>query len=263
MTRQSGFALLMVLWAMAVLALAVAQLAASGRSEAQLAGNLRAGAELQAAADGAIHAAIFAMLRPGASRWPATGDHVVAVAGTRADVQTQDQAGLVNPNTARPALLRALLQRIGMDAPHAESLADAIVDWRTPGTAPRPHGAKADAYRAAGLSYGPPGSPFETTGELRDVLGMTPSVFAALAPHLTVLWDDDPDIAEADAVVAATLLDVGVLKAGGAPSSDTRVVVIRARARRGAAIVTRMAAIRLGFSPDGRPWRVLTWGGDE
>lgn len=257
--RDSGFALLIVLWALALVSLLVAQLAASGRSEASMAGNMRAAAELQARADGAINAAIFELLRPGPSAWATTGEHVVGGVAVR----TRDQAGLVNPNTAPPELLRALLRRAGLDAPHAESLADAIADWRSPGRAPRPHGAKAEAYRAAGLGYGPPGAPFESVAELRDVLGVTPALFAAMAPHLTVLWEGDPDPTLADPVVLLALLDTGQARTDVAARPETRVVTIVARASGGGAAVARHAAIRLGYSPDGRGWRVLAWDSGE
>jgi type II secretory pathway component PulK len=44
----------------------------------------------------------------------------------------------------------------------------------------------------------PAGTPFRSVGELRDVLGMTPELFAGLAPDLTVLTDGDRDLSTRD-----------------------------------------------------------------
>ena len=41
-------------------------------------------------------------------------------------------------------------------------------------------------YRAAGYAYGPRDGPFETVEELKLVMGMTPLLFEALAPVLTI-----------------------------------------------------------------------------
>ena len=71
------------------------------------------------------------------------------------------------------------------------------------GPHPSPHGAKAAQYRAAGMTYGPPGRPFENLDELGYVLGMTKPLLAALKPHLTLWSTSDPDPAAADAVYLA------------------------------------------------------------
>ena len=57
-----GFALLLVLWTMALLALLGAQVTGAGRAETRLAAALRSGAQLQAAADGAIYETIWHVL---------------------------------------------------------------------------------------------------------------------------------------------------------------------------------------------------------
>ena len=52
--RSRGFALLIVLWTLVLIAFVVAQVTAAGRTEIRIAGNLAANAAAQAAADGAI-----------------------------------------------------------------------------------------------------------------------------------------------------------------------------------------------------------------
>jgi general secretion pathway protein K len=122
-------------------------------------------------------------------------------------VRVDDESDRVNLNTAPGVLLRALVIEVGGAPGLASQLAAAILDWRTSGTFPRQGGAKTSDYQAAGRAYGPPGTPFQSVGELEDVLGMTPELFAGLAPHLTVFTDGDPDLSTRDPVVARALTD--------------------------------------------------------
>jgi general secretion pathway protein K len=255
--REGGFALLLVLWTLVPVSLMFIGLVSASRSEAQLTANLRGAAELEAVADGAIYTALFDRMQRGGSTRDEPG--VTAQApGVQVVVEVQSQSGLVNPNVASPALLRALMVRLGADPQRAFTIARAIADWRTPGQGSGPGAAKAPQYRAAGLDYGPPGAPFETLGELHDVLGMTPDVLAALAPHLTLYSDRDPDLATSDPVVWTALRDTGVV--GRLGQASGQVIRITATVQRpDGTRAARRAIVRLGFSPNLRGWRVLAW----
>ena len=254
---ERGFALLLVLWLLVPLSLLFLMLAGAARSDASLASNLLAAAETRAAADGAINQAIFGLLRaarPDVAASP--GRAAIRVGACTVEVEVVDQSGLVNPNLASAELLRALLSRLGLGYREAVQLAAAIVEWRTPGqqsSAPPP----ALRYREAGLSYAPPGAPFESLAELGDVLGMTPDIVAAITPFLTVYSDRDPVQALAGPVVGGALRDAGINNP--APSGD-EVVRITAFARQpGRAQAIRQAVIRIGRSANRRDWRVLAW----
>ena len=254
---ESGFALLIVLWTLIPIALLFAMLAAAARSDAQLTANLRSGAELEAAADGAIYSALFDLLQRGvASR---NGPPLaMQLAGADVLVGVGNESGLVNPNTASPRVLGALLVRLGADPAQASSVASAVADWRTPGRRSAQGRARAARYQAAGLDYAPPGAPFESLSELGEVLGMTPALLQALAPHLTLYSDGDPDPASADPIVRAALRDLGAIAV--ASETESRVVRITAIARRlNGARATRRAIIQVGPSPNRRGWRVLVW----
>ncbi len=257
---DAGFALLVVLWTLVLVAMLFAVLAGASRSDAQLTANLRSAAELEAVADGAIHTALFDLLqRGGVARdaLPVAGLLSSAETGTEVGVEVVDQSGLLNPNTASPDLLAALLLRLGADAGQAKPSAAAVADWRAPGRRSVRRGREAAQYQAAGLRYGPPGAPFETLGELGDVFGMTPALLAALAPHLTLYSDGDPDPAVADPAVRAALRDTG--HGERADRAAPQTVRITAAARRGGARAVRSAVIRIGASSNGRGWRVLAW----
>ncbi len=254
---ESGFALLIVLWTLVPVALLFVMLAAAACSDAQLTANLRSAAEIEAVADGAIYTAVFDLLQRGGAA-PGSPPSLGRLSGAEASVQVVDQSGLVNPNIASPDLLGALLLRLGADPAQARRIAGAVADWRAPGRRSARRGLKAAQYQAAGLSYGPPGTPFETLGELGDVLGMTPALLAALAPHLTLYSDSDPDPALADPVVRAALRDLGFGERGDPATSQT--VRITAVAQRPAGVrAIRSAVVRIGPSPNGHGWRVLAW----
>src|SRR5271157_2429629 len=72
--RDTGFALLIVLWTLVLIAFLVLHLTASGRTEIRITNNLQSNAVAAAAADGAISAAIFNLSAPQAEqRWPVNG----------------------------------------------------------------------------------------------------------------------------------------------------------------------------------------------
>ena len=259
--REGGFALLLVLWTVALLAVLGTQLTASGRSEALLARNIRAAAVTQAAADGAVFTAVFHALDSSPAHWPPDGAlHRLSGPGTVTEVRIANEAGKVNPNGAPAELLAALMHRLGADTRTATAVSLAILDWRF-ADAQRVGGAKTETYRAADRSYGPPSAPFQTLEELGLVLGMTPELLRLLLPHLTLFHEGPPNPAVADPMVRDAMRDAG----GGAPEPDAgaveeNVVAIEARAAGpdGSGFVRR-AVVRLGQRANGSLYQVLTW----
>lgn len=259
-----GFALLIVLWWTVLLALLGTQLAASGRLDAQRAGNLRAAAAAEAAADGVLHEAVFHVLDGSAAGWAADGAaRAVAVAGGVAHVEIRSEAAKIGLNQASPALLAALLNRLGTERRQSAALADAILDWRTATARPRKLGAKAPEYRAAGLGYAPPNSDFESVDELALVRGMTPELVARLAPYVSVYQTGDPDLAVADAIVRLASADAGDVAAdpteraglvnNAAPIVAVKVAVEMADGAR----VLRRTVVRLAMDAARHPFQVL------
>jgi general secretion pathway protein K len=226
--RQQGFALLIVLFTVGFLALLGTQIVASGRSDTQLADNLKQQAGLEAAAEGAIANVGFSILAAGDSRFQADGVvQEMRVGSTPVLVRVENEGDRINLNTASGVLLRMLIIDVGGAPGLARQLAAAILDWRTSGTNARPDGAKAPEYRAAGRGYGPPGMPFQRVGELADVLGMTPDLLGRLAPHLTVLTDGDPDMSTRDPVVARALTDAAGVADDSANGQQTTDPLLR------------------------------------
>jgi general secretion pathway protein K len=268
--RSGGFALIVVLWTLVLIGFIVAHLSASGRTEIRIAGNLVANSASQAAADGAIFEAIFNLSDPQPEqRWPVDGTpRQVVVGSSRVMLRVEDEASWINPSTASPVLLEALLRVTGSEPETARRVAIAISEWVGSAAVPRTQDALVAEYRAAGLDYGPPSAPFETVGELGRVLGMTPAVMMAIRPHLTLFGPPEPNPATTDPVVAAALAQPSAsgssntgqpVQRGPAALPDVLTVRITALAfGPGNARMTRTAVVRTGATlPHG--YSVLAW----
>jgi general secretion pathway protein K len=263
--RNRGFALLIVLWTLVLVAFLVLHMTASGRTEIRIANNLVANAVAAAAADGAIAEAIFNLSDPRPEqRWPLDGPpRILAVGECPVVVRLEDEASRINPNLAAPELMAALLQVLGSDPNAAQHIAAAIADWVGSSATPQTVDALQAEYRAAGLDYGPPGAPLETMDELGRVLGVTPTLYAALKPHLTLYGPAEPKPG-IDPIVTAALAQLPQLGGSAPPSAPTpqdtlTVRIIAAAVGPGNAHVTRAAVVQIGSSlPQG--YAVLAWG---
>ncbi len=260
---ERGFALLIVLWTLGLLALIATQITASGRTATKLAANLRSNAAVEAAADGAINQAMLRLLQ---GTWRPDGSaRLVRIGPAMVEVRMTDEAGKVNPNFATVPVMQAMLRNVGLDPARAASLAAAILDWRTRSPNPLPGGAKLPQYRAAGLPYGPASRPFESLDEVGLVLGMTPDILARLKPHLSVYNDSEVRRAAADPV-ADQAIEESQLGRGPANQlsfeSDSQTATVRAAATGpDGARFTRQAVVRI--TPDATngepPFQILTW----
>ena len=260
----SGYALIIVLWTLVLIAFVIAHLSAMGRGEIRISGNLLANAAARAAADGAINEAIFNLSNPQQDqRWPIDGNpHLVTIGNSRVTIRLQDEAWWINPNSASPALFAALLHVTGVAPQAARSLAAAVAEWVGSAGATRPQNAILADYQAAGLDYGPPGEPLETLNELGRVVGMTPAILAAIRPHLTLFGPPQPSPATLDPVVAAALAEVAagqpVPVANQQPQDVLTTRITAVALGPGNASVTRNAIVRFGASlPHG--YGVLAW----
>lgn len=205
--RERGFALISVLWAAMILAVIVGTIVALGRSEVEIAHDRIRHAQLAEVAEAALAITILRLLDPAPAHQPPADavPFIVNFAGHAVRVAVQDEAGKIDLNFAQPEVLRRLLTSAGVDVEIAQGLVDKILDWREPGNLKRLNGAKAQDYERAGYPYGPRGGPFESVAELQLVMGMTPQIFALIAPALTVYSQSpwiDPELAPPPVLLA-------------------------------------------------------------
>jgi len=196
---ESGLALILVLWVLALLALIAAAFMANTRSEVALVQARIDSARAEALADGAIDWTIARLLvmraqeqfqaRAGLQRplLPLDGSPVeVEAEGGRMRISVRDLGGLLELNAAPRELLAGVFQALGRSGADAATLADRLVDYRDRDDEPLPAGAEVADYRAAGIAPGPRNAPLLRVDELRQIPGFDAAFIARLAPLATV-----------------------------------------------------------------------------
>ena len=186
---QSGIALVLVLWMLALLSLIAGNLVFSSRTTVLVAGNLQSQAKVEALADAGVYKAIHELVRPqtDSQRWRGDGlTHLWYFQGAALRVTILDESAKVDLNATPTVLLKGLFRALGVAEVDADALADAVSDWRDADDLRSLHGAEKADYAAAGRNYGPANAPFETIEELRQVLGMNDVLFRKLERLVTV-----------------------------------------------------------------------------
>ena len=186
---QSGIALVLVLWILALLSVIAGSLVFSSRTEVLMAANLASLAQAETLADAGVYKGIYELTLPLTDplRWQGNGlTHYWNLHGAKLRVTIFDESAKVNLNAAPTVLLKGLYRALGVAEPDADAMADAVADWRDPDDLRSLHGAEKADYAAAGRDYGPANAPFETIDELRQVLGMSDDLFRKLELLVTV-----------------------------------------------------------------------------
>jgi general secretion pathway protein K len=245
-TRRGGFALLAALWvtvalsAMALVGLLVARGVTNGSRNriALMRGQWRAEDCLERA-----RAVIDAALNGRVAGGWATLDRAVAtspaVTDAACDVRLIPTGLAVDLNVVDREQLLAVLRVLGVGEPRADSMADAVLDWRDADDIPRPMGAERDWYLSRG-QFTPRNGPFADVRELRRVRGFEDLPDSLLNAVFTV----EPGrivLARASLAVIASLPGIG----------EEALARIAERRARGVA-VTDLNALAADLSPAAR-----------
>ena len=182
-----GFALLLVLIGLMVIALIVAAVVDSARRHAREAEASVETMRLRAATDAAVVTAVRDLAEAGAVAPPFLSHPVdVHLGDIQVSLSVRPESSKIDLNVADPALMKALLLTLNFKPESAARLSDEIADWRDSDAEPRPHGAEASDYLGAGRSYGPTNRDIESVSELALLLDGSEDLVACLAPHVTV-----------------------------------------------------------------------------
>ena len=186
--RSRGIVLVGVLWVIALLSIVAVGMSVSMRNEVRLAGNLVAAAQARHAAEGGVQLALLGLLATSEERGWQAGDVVreFAIGTSEVRVRLTNESGKIDLNAAPEGLLDALLLVVGVAPETRRQIVDAIADWRDADDSARPAGAEDEEYAVAGKPYGAKDGPFESVDELQLVKGVTPPLYRALRPALTV-----------------------------------------------------------------------------
>ncbi|HEX7339323.1 MAG TPA: type II secretion system protein GspK [Rhodanobacteraceae bacterium] len=285
--HERGVALILVLWACALMAIVLGGFVALTRSEGLQTRYQVAQARARYAAEAGLARAVAGLQDPDpARRWRVDGQpYTFTFAGAKVTVKVTAEDGKIDLNTATPQVLARFLHGEGLSTDKAHDLAAAIADWRDSDNTVRPGGAEKAAYAQAGRAYGPRNGPFASIEEVQQVLGMTPSLYARIVPSLTI-WSgrNIPNAAHAPAAVLAALPGMTSDDASqyvkerrhersaqglpGLPNgmpvtagrmTGTHSVVSTATLANGTMAVLHATIRRRGGMPDGAPYAVLQW----
>lgn len=203
--RERGWALVSVLWTLAILSMMAAATEALTISSARISHRAFDNARLDADFHAAVVRGLLAIDDSRVSaRWRVDGvPQHFSFDGLDMLVSIQSQAGLIDLNAADTDTIAGMFTSAGVAPAAAKTLAANVDDWRTPLNSDddpsRKQGTTDGLYANAG--YKPRHNPFQTIGELKLVAGMTPALFAQVAPLVTI-YSRDADVDETTAPVA-------------------------------------------------------------
>jgi general secretion pathway protein K len=89
----------------------------------------------------------------------------------------EEQEMKININTASAPLLQQVLTTQGADADAISVVSDSVLDWISPGDAPRPAGAKSDYYLGLTPPYYCKNGPIDNLDELQLIKGVTRDMY--------------------------------------------------------------------------------------
>lgn len=239
--RQRGAALLIVIWAVILLAGFVAGILATGGSEAALSANMIDAARAQHLAAAGVQRAVLALLDPD-ERNKLQLEAPAAFAMRLSDdaeisIRIKDSCGDIDLNWPAPELLRAYALAAGMKPAAALGFAEAVAAGRGPG----------------------PQTQWQSVREIAALPGVSAASLAVLADGLTVnCRDAGADPRRAGVLVKrALLLAGGEALYGGVSHQLAYEVLSVARLASGAEAAVK-ASVWLAVE-QGTPYRIVAW----
>lgn len=186
--RQTGVALVLVLWMLSLLIIMAGSFALSMRRESAVTAVIKSNSQVAALAESGLAIAELMLLDKNENTaWRVDGG-IYEILTTRAKIRIRllSEAGKIDLNKADQRSLQNLLINAPVDEEQQSKLLGAILDWRDPDDLVSINGAEKAEYEENGLSYGPRNKPFNSIEELQLVLGMNKTVYAWIEPLVTV-----------------------------------------------------------------------------
>lgn len=190
--RDHGFALIAVIWIASLLAVVASVFTTSVRSTLRDVHSSVAMEEAAALAESGINLVLLDTITARASdaprRFPADGTTLVCRTGDSnlLAIRLRDEAGKVDLNVAKDELLRALFTGLGLKPSEADSVHDALADYKDSDSDQRLNGAEAETYRQSARASGPKNAALDAIDELGQVYGMTSELAARVRPFVTI-----------------------------------------------------------------------------
>ena len=199
---ERGVVLVLALWLLALLSLMAGAHSYATRTETWLTIHAQDRARARAVAEAGVWLAVADLLSPpSAQRWPHDGTPIeVNFAAGTIRLRIQDEAGLIDINSADDALLQGLLADAAPPGQDVAPLFDALLDWRDADPDRRAAGAEDEDYLSA--PYDAKDGPFNSIEELRRVAGMSDGMYRNIR-HAVTIHSLQPGINPAPAPRAA------------------------------------------------------------
>jgi general secretion pathway protein K len=182
-SRNEGFIIVAVLWILAALATLASIMAVYVINAATGFTVHDERLQSESLTRAAIELSLYQMVREPQAP-PTHGSFVFRMGNAGVTAEFSSEMARIDLNAAPKALLSGLFAGLGAPRAAADSYADRIIGWRTAPAANTPE--ENSFYRAAGLTYGPRGAPFQHIGELSLVLGIPEFLVERALPYLTV-----------------------------------------------------------------------------
>ena len=209
--RQSGVALVIVLWMLSLLTILAMGYSRMVRVETGLTANMVHSSQAKAIAEAGIWQSISELLKPRVEQQWKTDGTTYSFEFKQGVIKLNiiNETGKIDLNTARSELLHGLINSIELPEENSLDLLQSILDWRDKDDLVRNHGAEDSDYRQLDYNYGAKDGPFNTLSELQLVMGMTTDIYNKLLPALTI-YSHQPGINPDSAPRAALLAIPGI-----------------------------------------------------
>ena len=289
--KQSGVALILVLWVTVLLTVIAASFALSARTEGVQAKMVFDTTRARYLAEAGLHRAVYELRNPDLeTRWVGDGrKYQMEFSEAKIEISITDETGKIDINLASDELLVGLFASLGMNEDDALMLTERVIDWRDKDDIKGFNGAEDDDYDAEGYAYGAKDALFDTVPELQQVMGIDYEMYRKLEPAVTVYSGSRninvayapeqalmalQDVEKEDALqfiedrelVEGIGGDLPILSNGqtGAARGGGVAFSIKAKATLSNGHWAEIdATIRLGGTVNGRPFRIVRWRDNE
>jgi len=192
--KQTGIALVMILWFIALLSLLALGFSKATRTNTLVTRNLVDSIQAKHLAAAAVEKGIHGLVSPD----PAVFNRLItgvpyefSIGDAKLSYLLQDENGKLDINHAPVELIEHLLVSRGVTENEALSISHAVGDWRDENDLKQLHGAEQHEYSDKGMVWMPANAPFRSILEVRHVMGMSSDIYTLIAPLITVYGNSE------------------------------------------------------------------------
>lgn len=208
--KNSGIALVLVLWVIMLLSVIAGEFCHVMRTEAQITKNFMEQTQAYYIAHAGISMAMSGLIqqmvdmtnpRQNVSessskvKWRIHAPiPPISFAQGYVEIKIENESGKVNLNEADQNLLHVVLKAFNIDENQRNIIVDSIIDWRDADNFHQLNGAEDDYYQSLSKPYSCKNANFDTIEELLLVRGMTPELFYSGLNEMVTAFSQSPNL---------------------------------------------------------------------